>query len=530
MSDRILIRSSVSRWPAFLTGSVGVAFMIAGIIIAVGTDVHWAGYALGGVGLIMLFASFYIESQRISQLMWITLGPGNFTVTDNIGERSFNDDDIVSIALQYKDNFDNGNHTSTTRNFRVWVVASGDRPELIEMKGRIKVGEADPLVGFINRVVILLKTRADNELLKNQSVLGEGWELTSRQLNLRHTDKGELEVPLNTIAAAMNVEDKLKLWKHGEEEAFASIPLNAANAHLLQLMIEQELAKRPDTEKREQPTGQLGRILFERKPQRGIGLTTLIIAIVVAVIDIVIVALLIAGAVKRNDFDLMLGLSIGFAILSVVMLLLTWVTYKSLFRCHQFGVYLRGVTGEKKLLYSEVEAFTYSATKHYHNGAYIGTHLKLAFLPIKDLNKPKIVYKTTIKNADSSVDQLRDMISEMIGVRFVKEVMAGKSIEWTDALTLEPGLLRYRPYSLFGKNPPQTIPYSMISSHTLHQGTLSLFQRGKPKPFVTAGIASQNFFPGYVAFMMLWENARAHPHAIPVAQLEEADAREAELP
>jgi len=525
MADRILIRSSEARWPAFLLCGCGVAVIITGIVVGIVANNIWLALTLGCVGLVMLFASLFIEAKRIRDLMWITLEPNRFTVTDNIGERSFNDDDIVSIALQYKDNFDNGNHTSTTRTFRVWVVSSADRPELIEMKSKIKLGDADPLHGYISRVVKLLKNRADNERLKNLSVLGEGWELTGKSLILRDPKNGESETPLTDIVSCMNIEEKLKLWKRGEDNAFAHVPLNAANAHLLHLFLEEELAKRPDAEKNEQPTGQLGRIIFERKPKKGIGVAMLVLAGLLVLLVIIMVGFAAGG--NNRDAEPLVIMAIAFAVISALLGLAAWISFKSLFRCHQFGVYQRGIIGEKKLLYSEVDAFTCSATRHYHNGAYIGTHLKLAFIPKAELNKPKIVYKTTVKNVDSSLDSMRDEIAKMIGSRMYREVKEGKTVKWNETLTLEPGQLRYIPAAFFGKNPPQTIAYQLISGQNLQQGTLSLFQRGKPKPIVSTGSTTQNFFPGYFAFLALWEDARTQPapSPVPVAEVEFPDRR-----
>ena len=74
MAERILIRSSESRWPAFLLGGFGIIVMIAGVVFGILSANLVLGLALGGVGLLMLFASFYIEIKRISELMWITLG------------------------------------------------------------------------------------------------------------------------------------------------------------------------------------------------------------------------------------------------------------------------------------------------------------------------------------------------------------------------------------------------------------------------------------------------------------------------
>lgn len=519
MGGRILIRSSDSRLPAFLTGGFGVIFMIVGTVLGISADLLWAALAIGGVGLLLLFAGFYIESERVRQLMWITLDEAKFTVIDNIGERSFLDDDIVSIALQYKENFDNGNHKSTTRTFRVWVVASGEKPELIEMKTKIKVGEVDPLSGFINRVVTLLKDRADNELLKNQSVLGEGWELTTKSLILNDSEAGELEVPVAELDAVMLVEDRFKLWKSGEAEAFASIPITAANAHLLQLMLKQEISKRGEVPQRSQPAGHLGRLLFERKPQRGLALALLAIAVILAVVVSILVTMMLKG-VKKNDLEAMVIFSVILSILSVVCVVAAWVTHKTLFHCHEFGVYQRGVSGERRLLYSEVREFTYSAVKHYHKGAYTGTHLKVIFTPDQTLNKPEMKYKATIKNADIAFEQLRDRMAEQLGPFILDRVTSGQTVEWTDSLTLEPEQLRYQPAGIFGKKPEQIIHYAQISSHSLQDITLSLFQRGKPKPFFTTTSGVKNFFPGYFAFKELWSRARLQAANIPEKEAE----------
>ncbi|MFT3880219.1 MAG: hypothetical protein QM703_11230 [Gemmatales bacterium] len=531
MADRILIRSTESRSTTFLVGGGGLLTIIAAIVVGIVTGNIWLALTLGFIGLILLFAGFFVEAKRVRELMWITLEPNRFTITDNIGERSFNDDDIVSISLQYKDNFDNGNHTSTTRTFRVWVVSSADRPEQIEMKSKIKVGDADPLHGYINRIVKLLKDRADGERLKSLSVLGEGWELTGKTLILRDPKKGETETPLGEIVACMNSEEKLKLWKRGEDESFASVPLDAANAHLLHLFLEEELARRPDQDKGAPPAGQLGRIIFERKPRKSLSITLLVVAGGLALIVGLMFFGVLAGGGKQKELEPVIIIASIMGVISVLLVLAAWVNTKSLFRCHEYGVYQRSIMGEARLLYSEVEAFTYSATRHYHNGAYIGTHLRLAFIPKAELTKSKIVYKTTVKNVDSSLDQMRDEIAKMIGSRMYREVKEGKSVKWNETLTLEPGILRYIPTSLFGKKPPETIAYVTISGHNLQQGTLSLFKRGLPKPIVSTGSTTQNFFPGYFAFMALWEDARANPSPapVPVAEPEFPDVRKDEF-
>lgn len=515
MNDRILIRSSESRLPAYMTGGAGGILILAGIVLAVLNNNSMIGFVLGGAGLLLVFTSFYIETTRIRNLMWLTTGPHHFTVTDHIGERNFEDDDIVSIALQYMDNFENGNHTSTTRTFRVWVVASGDQPELIEMKSKYKVGQPDPAHEFIMRVVKLLKDRADSERLKNQSVLGEGWELTNTKLLIRHAEAGESETPLSEIVAVQAIEDKLKLWKQGEEQAFASIPIHAANAHILHLLMEEMLAQRGDKPKTV-AAGQLGRIIFERKPKKGIGISLLCAAGLLLAASIIFAVVIAVGGVEKHEREVMLILAITFLPVALLMGIAAWITFKTLFRCHEFGLYQRGVFRELTLLYTEVDEFTYSATKHYHKGAYLGTHLKMTFVPDKELNKPKMVFSTTIKNVDNSLDELRDVVAATVGTRMVQEVQAGKAVSWTDSVTLEAGQLRYTPGNWFSKQPEQSISYHNIASFTLHQGKCTIFQRGKPKPIITLGISKRNFFPGYYAFSVLYESAQKRSGESPV--------------
>lgn len=512
MDNRILIRSSLSKWPSYLTGFLGICLIITGAVLGAVNPAIWLAFTAGLMGLLLIFIAMYMEVNRIKKLMWVTLEPGRFTVIDNVGERPFNDDDVVSVALQYKDNFDNGRHTSTSRTFRVWVVAQGDRPELIEMLGKFKIGEADPLKSFIERIVKLLKTRADDDRQKNQSILGEGWELTNKQLLLRHPKTGESETLLSEIAAIMDVEGKLKIWKQGEDEAFAQYPLDAANAHILQLLLQEELAKRPEDNK-EPPAGQLGRVIFERKPRKSLIYLLLALGLLLLFLGIVMFASVSMGVQKKNDTQALIIVGIGLLCIGAGLCFYTLTLLKALFRCHEYGVYQRSFFGEKKLLYSEVEAFTYSATRHYHNGAYVGTNLKLSFLPMPNLGKPKLVYSTSVKNVDNSLDQMRDEIAGMIAGRLYREVQAGTPTKWTDALVLEPQQLRYTVPAMFGKNPPQTIPYQQITGHTVDQGTLSLFQRGKPKPFMTESISAKNFFPGYFALMALLQQAKQSPAA-----------------
>lgn len=506
MDNRILIRSSLARWPAYL------CYGLAGILFVVGVICVFAKAPVGlpitliVLGIALVLGTVMYETHRQARIMWLSLEPTRFTVTDNIGERSFADDDVVSMALQVKDNFTNGNHTSTTRTFRIWVVAQGDQPELIPMVSTNKVAESPPLQPFIDRIVKLLRRRAEEDRLRNLSVLGEGWELTNRQLHLRQLPE-DLEISLDEIVAAQPIDGKLKIWKQGSDEAVASLPLDAANAHLLYVLLQDHLAQRPAV--KEPPAGQLGHIVFEKRTSTSIFFILLLLCIVLLMIG---AALIISVNVERGKHQDPTGITILAGILLGVGTLfgfLAWMVKRALFRCHACGIYHRGLFRETTLHFHELEEFTYSATKLYNHGSYIGTYVRLAFVPRKESGKKKIVYSTSIKNADAALEHLRNEVGLKLAQKFVDEVLVGKAIQWTNQLTLEPDGLRYKKISLLSKTEPVLIAYKDISHVTLHQETLSFYQSSRPKPFITEQASKKNFYPGYFAIQALMAKARA---------------------
>jgi hypothetical protein len=459
-----------------------------------------------GAGLFSLPIAFFHEANRKKKLMWLTLEPTRFTVIDNIGERSFADDDVVSMALQVKENFTNGNHTSTTRTFRIWVVAQGDQPELIPMASTNKPAELPPLLPFIDRIVKLFRRRAEDDRLRNLSILGEGWELSSKQLTLRQLPH-DLEMPLAEIVAVQPIDGKLKIWREGSDEAVASLPLDAANAHLLYLLLQDHLTDRPAA--KEPPVGQLGHIVFEKRPPRLLFICFVILAVIQLLISTALFIALVAEQGRNPDTT---GIFIGASVtlvLGILFVVLAIVVKRSLFRCHAYGVYQRGISGENTLFFHELHEFTYSATRMYHNGSYIGTVVRLVFIPHPESGKKKIAYGTNIKNADASLEHLRNQVSMQLAQKIVDQVLAGKTVPWTNQLILEPEGLRYTKITFFSKGEPTFIAYKDISYVTMHQETLSFHQTSRPKPFITEQASKKNFYPGYMALQALMAKAKA---------------------
>jgi hypothetical protein len=515
---RILVRSSLAQWPSYLIGSIGVVLVAGGIVLATMAQLEPIGILLGIAGIAFIIGAFIFESRRVKQLMWIALEDHRFTVTDNIGERTFNDDDIVSMALKYKENFDNGVMKSMTRTFRIWIVSHAEQPELIEMTGKLALGSIDPLQGFIDRIVSLLKERAYAERAQGHSVLGEKWILEGKKLILRDPNRGEIELTLNEVAAADYIDTSLKLWRRGEEASFAEIPRDSANCHLLKVLLEDELAGRTQPSDQDVSAGQLGRIIFERKQSRTLAIFMLVFAGIFFLTSLIPVVVLLTQARPKEPGGLIIMAAV-FLFLSILFALIARYCFRNLFRCHAQGIFYRGLFGESSLLFTEMQAFTFSARRQHNHGVYTGTMLKLAFDPKPEFRHKRIVYRTTVRNVDGSIAALRDQIARKLADDLIEAVRNGQSVEWTPKLTLTPDSLRYIPTGIFTKKPPELLPYDQISGHTMDHGTFAVYAFGQTKPIVSESTAARNFFPGFLAFQALLSEAQRQPHS---AKLEAA--------
>jgi hypothetical protein len=515
LSDRILVRSTLTRWPLFLLGGFGVLALIGAGLLAVEVPDVWPGLIVGTIGVTAILAAVFLEIRRVQRLMWLTLDDQSFTVTDNVGERTFRDDDVVSMALLYQENFENGLLKSVTRTFRVWIVTLADQPELVEMTNKIKVGFSDPLTVFIDRITGMLKARANLERQRGQSVLGEGWEIQGKNLLLRLPKQPEpLEVPLEEIFAADYIENQLKVWRRGLDEAVAELPLWSANCHLLKVLLDEEISRRPTTDGPPSDGG-LGRILFARNSrQAGILLAVVGGILILASAGLGFFYLSHANAKDPADVRQAPGFlfaSVLFLCTALIFLFLSWYFFRYLFRCHAFGVYVRTLFGERSLRYADVDTFTFSTKRQFHKGVYTGTYLNMTFVPFKETKQSKLVYSTQVKNLGSSLDDMRDHIAGILAGRIFRAVQSGETVTWTPNFTLLPEGLYYKPAGFFGRKAPELLAYDLVSGHNTNDGKFQLYQLGKPKPVVTESTSARNFYPGYFAFLTLLENPPAVP-------------------
>jgi hypothetical protein len=486
MNTPIQIGRSFKEWWFLALIFLAVVLIAVGVmLLAVRHPSAVAVLAAGGVGAISAVVSAVLVARSRFQ---IEIAPDGFLVRDRRGEREFRDDQVICVSLSGKSNFTNGILRSTTRTFDVWVEGEAGA-EQVKIVSHLPVGASDPLLPLIERVHIHLYERAVAALEGGQSFEGEGWTLHANEL-VTHARRNARGVRFEELAAADIFDDHLCVWQHGQDEPVLQIPVHSANTLVLLRLLRERVAERPEDGER-RPGDELGRILFERKPGRG--LVALLWLLPVAAI--VVVACTAYLAVLRGAGGAWwVGLEIS------APLALTWLLPLSqcvTFSVHEHGVRRKWLFRTQQLKYIDVDTFTYSAVRQYVKGVYSGTNFTLTFASLASGKLQKLTYARNLRNADAELDHLRDSISRMIADRMAAQFVPGRSVTWTEGLRFLPEGLEHRAAGFFGRKAPVVIPYEQISGYDLHQGMFWLWVHDRKKPVVKESMALPNFFPGY---------------------------------
>jgi hypothetical protein len=486
MNDRILVRGEISWWVHFFRVVAAITLVVGIVVLAVGHPAGWAIAAGGAVVWLLLEAvAWQVRSQRA----WVTEQADGFLLEDRSGKRTVRDAQLVAAALESKRNLSNGDHKSTTRTLRLWT---DDRPDPIVFENAIPVGQADPIAGLTARLLDGLTQRFEEALDRGGSVVGDGWQLTKTGLTLGRPPS-ETQLPLAEVTAVDLFDNKMCVWRKGKDEACAAWPLSGRNVFLLPALLKPLIPEQADVGGADSTSG-LGRVLFQRKPSPALTMFTIVAG------ALMIVAGLIAAGIEWNQGG---GwwwlLAPGGAVIVFAGVGMKF----SNFRCHERGVWQSNIGGQSLLRYTDIGSFTYSATRHYHNGAYTGTHLSMNFKPLTKEAGSAISYSTTVQGDDDDLDELRDFISQAIAVRMAGELAKGQPVVWTPNLHFTPQGFQYRPAGMFGRKDFELLPYDSYGGHSLDQGVFYLFAQGNTKAITSEQCSAENFFPGFFLLLRL---------------------------
>jgi hypothetical protein len=497
MPDRILIRGEISVWVHVSRVLAGVAAVVGVVVAAGGESLGW-WLAGGGAAASLWLEAVAWQARRLRA--WLTLHPDGMEIESRAGDRAIHDSQVSAIALQTKKNLANGELTSVTRRFTIWAE---NWPEPIVMENRIKVGGFDPLAGLIQRLLERLRVRMEQDIGRGGTASGDNWHLSRSALTVGRPPHDE-QLPLSDVAAVEPREGQMCIWRRGVAAAAARLPLAGRNVCLLPAVIGpflDEGAKAPAVGLAD--SGSLGRVLFEKRASRS----------VLIVLSIVTIGLLAVGAMllemaRENPADpeplgpgcifLAIGLLLG--------LLDVWLVF-SAFRCHENGVWKTTLLGSRSLRFDELARFQYSAVKHYHHGAYLGTQITMRFAP-QATGGRTLKFSTRTKGEDDDLERLRDAVSKLLAERMAQRFAAGEVVPWTKNIEFAPEGMRYRAIGFVVRKSPQTLRWENYVRWEMSSGVIRLFSRGVKKAVMTESAAAENFWPGFFFLQNLMHSGK----------------------
>lgn len=494
-AEPLLVSDREQRWYSvgpMILGGLGILAAVAVATLVGPTAAVFT--ALAGAGLLVI--GFVVRYWQVSRRAYLAVTPEGFVFTDRHGERAYADADVVCMSCGHKPNYSAGILKSYTRTLTLWVEGRGVSERLV-MRTTLPLNSLDPLDRLMTRIADHLYKLAEVAVREGHPVEGEGWSIERKEL-LVENRLGTDAILLSELVAVDVFDNHICVWKRGEPQPIARVPVESANAHLLPRLLKDYLP--PPSENGEPPSTEgLGRILFERRSKK---VTIVVLWCCVALFLLLGGTLIVLGL---SDEWGVVVMGIVFVLLGLMMVLPAIGAQTTLFRCMEYGVSLLHWRGERKLRYTEVESFTYQAIRMYQNGVYTGTNLTLRFTPVAGVNEKPIKYHTQLQTGDEELDQLRDHISKVIAARMLGQLVEGQPVVWMDHLRIQKEGLEYRPKGFFGRKETMLIPYETITAFDIDTGVFRVWVQDQKKSVVNEAATQPNFFPGYFVLCTLFQ-------------------------
>lgn len=338
-------------------------------------------------------------------------------------------------------------------------------------------GTQDTFGPILAELLKRLADAAEARLETGTPLEGKGWQLDSHGLHVG----GQAPVPLRELAGVGMFENRVSFWRPGEELPFLSVPEASPNARLLGVVSERHLSGRARP-----MAGPLGRILFQRKRST----TSQVLCWTMAGILVLgggAGAFVMGLAENWRGSLLALGICWGVAVLFVAAVF-------TRFRVHELGVTQRSCFSNRTLRYSEVTSFQFDSTRHYYNGVYTETSLRMRFKPGPGLKA--ISHSQTVRGSDSDLEALREHVSTMVARQLLARLERGEDVHWGPTARFTKNGLVVRASKLFGKGEERLAPYGAGLRYQIEDGTFHLFIGAETKAAMRVECAADNFYPG----------------------------------
>ncbi|MEK6236798.1 MAG: hypothetical protein N2C14_18990 [Planctomycetales bacterium] len=503
-TQRILVRGREPGGWSFGLQIVGMLSVVGSIGMFVAQAPVAASTVLCVIGGLLLVGAKTHDVVNKAKRRWMAVSSTGFRIMDGQGERDYQDNQIIAVSRASEGTFQGG----VSYGYRVRMDLWTDQAtEPIDLDYLVKNDEEDPFADWIVRMLTDLEERLEHKLQQGGTAEGDDWSMDAKSINARQ-GAFQVSVALDDVSEIGIFEGQISLWKKGEERAFAKISPASKNADMLRVLIGKRLNERDleaaeareslakddgfdsfadrNEEARNQDDSEgMGRILFERKSHGEM------IGIIVLAVGGISVGVVVFLNEAPGFGALLMTAGVAFGIGAAFI-------KPAVFRCHESGVFQGSTFGEKELRYKDVQSFSYSATRHFVNGAYTGTQVAMNFTALgKDIR-----YNANVQNQDDDLDGLRDHVSTVIAGRMLQELGDGGSPRWTSGLRFTPQGIEYRSSGWIKQGGPQTLPYEEIGGVDVNEGMFFLFNSANAV-VAKEEASADNFFPGFIALMNL---------------------------
>jgi hypothetical protein len=510
MNDRVSVGTSFADTAFILCLVAGPIGLGGGAVIFAGEGDRVLAVIVAGVGLMLLVLGLARGVWLAAGRRWICDTDRGFVLEAHGREHKFDDDEVLELAAKTTTRFANGVPKANVRKGTL-RVDSALFPKPVAFRYEWPLDREDPLLDLFERLLGRLAKQAEKELARDGELVGDGWSLTRDGLELPAADEPAV-LRFERMAAAEVVDGQVCVWESGEPKPVFQVPLDTPNAPVLLEVLVKRLADRPAGDDHLDDPESLGRVIFERDASHT--KATLFVGGLFAV------GLFLGGAAALYFFLTLppadrppLVLSIIPSVIAAAVAAALWFGRQNVLRCHARGVcHLKnGKTTEMR--YDEVKVFTYSATRNYHKGSYTGTILSLQF---EGVDGRKLNYTITVRNADDSLDNLREHVGRVVAGGMKRRLDAGKAVYWTDRVTFEPdGIAIAGKSGLFGKGDDLFVEWDDVADVAVDGGHFALYADGRKKAVYQTPVATPNFFPGYYLILRVRFPRRRHEPVSP---------------
>lgn len=473
VGDRFVVKGPFPSAAMALVVLGGTITIVGGLVA--GTATQHRAFALGNavLGVLLLGAGLFVLVTK--RRRWQIALHEQGAVFDNLhGVRTevvFAD--LAAISHEPKPRYNNGVYAGVGHRLRLWRKEDPPKQPLVEIDCYLSDKkcreEAQAMQALANAASAAISRRLEAIITGGGTAKSPGGlQLDATALRYQGTS-----LPLAEIADIGVYDGKFCVWEKGKE--FATLKLDPAEANILPIMdlVGRRMAEHQAEEARVEANS-LGRVLFERRSSKAIGWLCVVIGAPLC--------------------PLLVGIPIVLLGLSLV---------RSYFRCHERGVSQHGLRKARRLLYSEVASFTYSATRMYVNGVYAGTTLAMKFGTDDPKVLPPIKFSASVSKVDEDLDELRDRISAVVAQRLLRQHEETGAFSWTKALEVTKDAIRYRKGKFIGLGDWVELPFDRYLNITIDQGVFHLFSKDAEKSVFDCPISEPNFFPGLHAFLDL---------------------------